>query len=328
MRFLSPPSALLPAPFLTASALSQAQKTDCMDRTFVANVADHRIVPNDLTQDNFQVRYHGHVLSPRHVAYSEGPRRVIVLLDVSGSMRSPQGDVGKWKVARQAAWALVGALLPGSKAGLITFSTTVKTRAPLSSSREPIAHWLNDEKALNAEVLNGRTALYDAIQSAVDQLRPSEPGDSIYLITDGGDNSSNIKQSKVRMALRDSGVRLFALLLPEYRYTSRLQFADPQNLSRLSEDSGGFMEPLDLEHGFQVFGERKQNLRTHTDWLSLRISAFYSLSVDLPENPQKATRWELTYVESGKRKKDVWLGYPHEVPPCHLRQLSQTPIQP
>ena len=89
------------------------------------------------------------------------------------------------------------------------------------------------------------------------------------------------------------------------------------------------MEPLDLEHGFQVFGERiKQNLRTHTDWLSLQISAFYSLSVDLPENPQKATRWELTYVESGKRKKDVWLGYPHEVPPCHLRQLSQTPIQP
>lgn len=82
-------------------------------------------------------------------------------------------------------------------------------------------------------------------------------------------------------ALLDSGVRLFALLLPEYRYASRLQFDAPQNLSGLSEDSGGFMEPLDLEHGFQLFGEKiKQNLRAHTAGLSFEISAFYSLSVD------------------------------------------------
>jgi len=41
------------------------------------------------------------------------------------------------------------------------------------------------------------------------------------------------------------------------------------------------MEPLDLEHGFQLFGEKiKQNLRAHTAGLSFEISAFYSLSVD------------------------------------------------
>jgi len=110
--------------FVPASALLFGQNPDCSERTFIVNVADHGLLPTDLREENFQINYRGRNMSPRNVYYSEGPRRVIVLLDVSGSMKSPQGATTKWKLARTAAWELVTALPPRSKVGLITFSAT------------------------------------------------------------------------------------------------------------------------------------------------------------------------------------------------------------
>jgi len=307
--------------FAAAPAV-HGQSGHCLDRTFIANVFDHGAVPTGLTKDNFQIAYHGQSLTPLHISYSEGPRRVMVLLDVSGSM-STLGNTAKWKIARLAAWDLVAALLPGSKVGLITFSTTSETQAPLSTNHAPITDWINRGENRRLDMLKGRTALYDAIQSALTQLRPTEPGDAIYVITDGGENASKTGRSKVQTALRESGVRLFTLILPPGSTYTAVELTGSENLSSLSNDSGGFVETLGIEPTVRVVDERlKQQLRVHSLQLSLQIAAFYSLSVELPDNPQKPKHWEITIADSGKRKKSVWVGYPHEVPSCqmHLAQ--------
>ena len=303
--------------FLYVTAPLHGQNAGCTERTFIANVFDHGVLPISLTKENFQITYRGQKLAPHFVSYSEGPRRVMVLLDMSGSMKTPQGNAAKWRVAKLAAWDVLTALTPGSKIGLLTFATNVLTRVPLSSNRDAVADWLNGEKAQNVDLLKGRTALYDAIESALDQMRSYEPGDAIFVITDGGENASEVRRSKLQNALRESGVRLFTLMVPTDMYTAPVELDGRKNLAALSNDSGGIA--LDTEHGWGMFDDRlKQELRVHITRLSLQISSFYALAVDLPEDPQKTKRWEVTLLEAGKRNKDAWVGYPHHIPPCQL----------
>jgi len=136
-----------------------------MEPTFVVNVVDHRTVPNGLTQGNFQVKYRGqfcaramlHIRKVRGVSsfYWTSAEVCVALKETSGSGRLQGRRRGTW-------WRRY---FQGRRQGWSHSPATAKTRAPLSSNRELIAHWLNDEKALNAEVLRERTALYDALQS-------------------------------------------------------------------------------------------------------------------------------------------------------------------
>ena len=304
---------------LACNAVLLAQTGDCPQRTFVANVADHGVVPKGLHNDDFLITYHGKKLVPISAVYSEGPRRIIILIDVSGSMGSAVENSVKWEIARLAAENLVRALAPGSRVGLITFSTTTHRESQLSVNREPILEWLNSPKVRDAHVLKGRTALYDAVESAVDQLSPFEPGDSIYLVTDGGENTSGTRKSKVQSALWDSRVRLFTLMLPAEKYAAPPEFADREDVAALSNDSGGFVEWFDVSENVRRVDETiKQQLRVSALQSSSQISAFYSLAVGLPEDPKKKKRWEVTLSDSDKRRKSVWVGYPHEVPPCRM----------
>jgi hypothetical protein len=178
---------------------------------------------------------------------------------------------------------------------------------------------LNRQETRHLDLLKGRTALYDAIQLALMQLRPYEPGDAVYVIGDGGENASSSSRPQAEKALRESRVRLFALMLPASSYTEE-ELSGFDNLNSLSNTSGGFVETLGMSPGLRLVDERlTQQIRLHTVRLSIQISAFYSLTVELPESPQKPKHWEVAVVDSGKRRKNVWVGYPHEVPACQLR---------
>ena len=306
-----------------SSSLLHGQTNACLERTFVANVFDRGTVPAGLTKDNFLINYHGRNLTPRNIAYSEGPRRVIVLLDASGSMNLP-GNAAKWKLARLAAADVVTALPPGSKVGLITFAGSNKTQAWLSADRTPILDWLQNDKAGYRDQLKGKTALYDTIQTALAQLQPTEPGDAIFVITDGGENASTARRSQIKSALREAGVRLFTLILPPGTAIDPAELAGSKELSSLSNESGGFVETLGDEPVVRIIGERlSQQLRVQMARLSLQISAFYTVSLELPENPPKPSHWEVTLVDSGKRRKSAWVGYPHEVASCEERTAQK-----
>jgi hypothetical protein len=323
MRLSRSLPALLCALVLPFSSLSHGQNNSCLERTFIANVFDRGSVPPGLTKDNFQINYRGQSLVPRNAAYSEGPRRVIVLLDVSGSMNQP-GYSAKWKLARLAADDLIAVLPPRSKAGLITFAGTNKTQAWLSADHTSIMDWLHNDEAGSLDHLKGKTALYDAIQSALEQLQPTEPGDAIFVITDGGENASNTRRTQIRGSLRGAGVRLFTLLVPPGTTYDPAELAGSKELAALSNESGGFVETLGDEPVVRIIGEKlTQQLRVQMARLALQISAFYTVTVELPDNPEKPRKWDVSLVDSGKRRKDAWVGYPHELGPCEERTAQK-----
>jgi hypothetical protein len=303
------------------SSLSQ-NEPNCR-RTVIANILDSAgIVRSGLSGENFDVIYKGRSTKPDSVVYTKGPRRVVVLLDVSGSMCCRDvGGAPKWQIARDAAWELVAALPPASKAGLMTFSEKTEVRAELSTDHKPIHDWLDGEVARHPESFYGSTALYGAVQAAVAQLQPSEPGDAIYLITDGDDNSSKVSRSKVEDALRSSGVRLFALIVNGGGFfTTREEHGGLEDLLSVIRGSGGSIEIA----GSTFDNRMKDQLKLRSRQLSSEIAEFYSITVQLPETSEKPERLEINVIGgNGHRRKDLLVAYPRKVSPCRIETVQR-----
>ncbi|HUO14249.1 MAG TPA: hypothetical protein VMX38_04615 [Verrucomicrobiae bacterium] len=69
----------------------------------VVNVFDSRGNPvRGLTKENFHLRVNGKPAVVLDARYSLSPRRIVVLLDMSGSMIGEEAT-GKWRIAREAA---------------------------------------------------------------------------------------------------------------------------------------------------------------------------------------------------------------------------------
>ncbi len=298
---------------LLVPSLAAQSENACLQPALIVNVVGNNgSLPGDLKKDDFRVTYHGRGVTVTNLNYTEGPRRVIILLDTSGSMSGQStGKSDTWQIARAAVWELVASLPARSKTSLATFSDKTQTEVPLSADRKPIQEWLNRETTRHPESLRGQTALYKAILAGAKALEPTEPGDAIFVVTDGGENASRARLPEVEKALRTSGIRLFAFVLTGGQLGTPEELAGIEDLHRVCKNSGGFVTDLYIYKEDQVRSDAQQ--------LSRLISGFYSLTLQLPESSTKPQHLELDVVDTGSRKrKDVALAYPRELYPCSV----------
>ena len=150
--------------------------------------------------------------------------RVLILLDVSGSMGSDAGSTGQSKLdlARQAAAAALGQLSDTDQVGLWTFTTDMGTPANIYSEDVPIAPLATDRKALAAALQgltpkNG-TPLYAATRMAAKYMNDSANPDlinAVVMLTDGKNEYSDDDLPSLVRTLTDSatenGVRVFSI---------------------------------------------------------------------------------------------------------------------
>lgn len=128
----------------------------------------------------------------------DGPIKVAILLDISGSMRV--GD--RTADARQTASHIFSTLAPADQAAIYTFDTALTEAQPFTSSRPELARAID-----TAEKPFGQTSLYDAIAQtarAVTQASSGAAGlpqrSAVVVITDGIDTRSNMKPAEVSVA--------------------------------------------------------------------------------------------------------------------------------
>jgi len=309
---------------LLAAQLSLSQsKSDCLHRTFPVSVLDQNgNVPPNLTNENFKVAYEGRTVDPISVEYTERPRRVLVLLDVSASMEgNGTGDHAKWQTAKvAAAWDFVTTLPPGSMTGLVTFSEKATLEVPLSADRKPVLERLGGPLARPAKSLRGQ-AIYDALDAAAAQMMPAQPGDAIYLVTDGAENASKARISEVRDLLTSSGIRLF-VVIPYVGGPSMEEASGISDLSDASQDSGGF--PVTLEVLSLYRGRINSDIAAVSRHASLAITAFYWVTVALPENPNKPQPLILHLTNgNGRNLKDMLFAYPRKIQPCKVEAAQR-----
>ncbi len=128
-------------------------------------------------------------------AQSDGPAKLALLFDISGSMR-----VGSKAVdARQAALHLFSALRPGDEAAVFSFDTRLDRVTPFTSDIASLGASLD-----RVEAPFGQTSLYDAVAETARAVADEGPGagrvpqrSAVVVLTDGVDTRSRLTPEQV-----------------------------------------------------------------------------------------------------------------------------------
>ena len=309
------PAIFVVAAFLSSSLAQQApQKVPPEARSVLVSVCDRRGVSvRDLSKDNFRVRLNGKPVIVLDAHYSVTPRRIVVLLDVSGSMTN--GKSQKWQIARAALDDLLTVTPPEVPLAMLTFSRQVQKVFDFRQGRPAIANWLKENPEMPPKSrIGGPTALLNAILEGLKLLQPSQPGDVVYAITDGGDNVSQASKERVTAAMLSSGVRLFAFVFEEP--TSIYEHKD--DFLATVADSGGFAFGVagspnssgpSRKDLYLLDKDNQKKVLATAEELNLLVHGFWTL--DLAASPSNKNRkLQADVVDQNGTRKDVLLLYP------------------
>ena len=260
-----------------------------------------------------------------------------------------EDGTAKWKIARSAALDFVSSTPPQTSVSVTAFSTSVDQRFD-ASERQSVKNWLDSIDVREGKVLQGQTNLSDSIRAAVKAFGQSQPGDAVYVITDGTEKVSAEKIRQLETLLENSRVRLFAFVINTLE--KREDRWDAADLYELTRKSGGFLvsinpptlrvvglpldtNPLRSSVGMPspatglVSGYKEralESVQASTHMLQTQISSYYVLSIQFPKSSTRLEDWKLEVVGAdGLKRKDVNVAYPNRLA---AESCADQPIQP
>jgi Mg-chelatase subunit ChlD len=301
--------------FFAAAQQAPIQST----RSLIVNVLDRNgNAVRDLTKDSFRVKVNGHPAAIVAASYDLSPRRIVVLLDMSGSMSGGAEQSKKWRIAREAVEEFLVETPADVQVALVTFSSKVHNVIELSLDRSSIEAWLKHGSSERSDI-KGTTAFYDAAVAAAKLLQPARDGDAIYAITDAGDNRSHVLPADARRLLLRAGIRLFLFLFSE---PNPFEQDRVDSVLKLARETGGFVFGVTGKRGLHIFdfnyndGEStRDRIKLYTRALNIQINGFYTVRCDTPAPEKKLSKISIEVVDgSGKVNKDIAWTYQRVLP--------------
>lgn len=192
-----------------------AQSNPCLSRTIPAHVYTKRgEVVKTLKAANFRASVRGKPIVVTDATYNRGPRRIVILIDVSGSMT----ERGKLNFGLVFARDLISLASPQTSLALMTFTDRIEDVVPFDRDRATLLAEIDKLQNTNWARLKGtrRTALEGSLLSALGLLRKPGLGDAICVVTDGGEDASHSRKFKVNALLESAGVRVYTFLTAWY----------------------------------------------------------------------------------------------------------------
>jgi len=174
-----------------------------------ASVVDSRGRPiPGLTKENFRL-FENH--AEKQIAWfseDQTPVSMVVVFDTSGSMN------GKLERCAEAVAELLGLSQKDDEFALVTFSNQPRLAQA----------WTRDEAAIPAALLNARahgtTAMIDALHMAGRYANSGANARKlIFVLSDGGDNSSRWRETEVLRQLQEMDLELYAVDIREPGFT-------------------------------------------------------------------------------------------------------------
>lgn len=309
---------------LLASALASAQHSpeNCSSPTLFANVFDRHGQPaQKLTSDNFRLKLGRNKVDIKSATFEVKPRRVVVVLDTSGSMAGNTGHA-KWEIAREAARDILSVSTPELPIAFVMFSSAVIKEFGFKESRSGVPSWLDSFDNGKNGGPRGVTGLFDAISAAKQILGPAQEGDALYVITDGQDDHSSGKVKGLKKELMKSGVRVFAFWLYD-QYGFGFMEQQEGDFADLVTDTGGWFGGQTSESAnfysdrYQFDDQVKKQVRAQTALTVVQICALYRLQLDMPANLQRDSPVSLKVVDkNGKLRTNLHVLYPRRFTDC------------
>lgn len=193
---------------------------------------DERLVVG-LPQENFTVFEDGVEQTIQFFAHGELPLKMVILLDVSVSMRE------RLEMAQEAAVRFVESLKPGDEVQVVEFGDRVLTLVEFTPNFSDVA------TAIRSTEPDGATALYNAIYISLKDLEAYRSDEvdrrAIVVLSDGNDTRSVLGFEDVKEQARKSNVIIYAISLRASK--ADLEKDKYRNakfeLDLLAEESGG-----------------------------------------------------------------------------------------
>src|SRR5207245_3908270 len=137
------------------------------------------------------------------------------------------------------------------------------------------------EKALTGLKASGRTSLYDAISSAIRELRNEKVRKAVVILSDGGDTASIMSFEEIDRLSKEAGIPLYFIA-----YDSGAP-SEPQEVDRmnyLAGETGGFLVTASADNLQAKYGDIEKDLRAqyailyqisdlakHNEWRRVRV---------------------------------------------------------
>ncbi|MBZ5539616.1 MAG: VWA domain-containing protein [Acidobacteriia bacterium] len=279
-----------------------------------------------MTPVDFEAKFRGQPVHILSVAPDNRPRRIVILLDVSGSMHG--GRSGReWELARAMAAHIALSRLPNSEMALILFSDKIIEQVDFSQGTKLVTERLNQigaQRDYTKKNVRGTTALLDSILAGFRMLDAPTSADVLYAITDGGDNKSHSKVRNVERTLVSAGVRFYASLFSSEfgPGVQALGTTSPEDIADIAKATGG--EVLGMvgvtpagDVDYQLTDERKRAFSDALQRMYLAMLLNYRVEVEFPQPVKKWSDWTLRLSSEKRRQfKDAQVGFPSRLAPC------------
>jgi VWFA-related protein len=194
-----------------------------------ATVQDRKnLLVSGLDKQNFQIFEDGVLQQIKHFSHEDIPVTVGLVIDNSGSMKPKRSDV----IAASLAFARSSN--PRDQMFVVNFNEKVSFALP--EEMPFTANVTQLEIALSKVAANGQTALYDAVDAALDHLSKGNRDKKVLIvISDGGDNASKHKLESILATAKRADAIIYSIGIFDEQDEDR----NPGVLKRLAQETGG-----------------------------------------------------------------------------------------
>jgi VWFA-related protein len=173
------------------------------------------------------------------------PISIALLLDSSASMTYSMTHASK-----AAAEFVDKALKDGDRCSVTAIQDVPRRKLTLTADRMEIA------KAVRGITPQGRTALFDALISAVRELKDEKNRRAIVVLTDGSDTGSNYSYDDAHKAASAAGIPIYFIA-----YEGAAEPRDLEQLRFLAAETGGFLATATQQNLIAKYEAIEKDLR-------------------------------------------------------------------
>ena len=198
------------------------------------------------------------------------PISIALLLDASASMTYSMSSASKAAIA-----FVKRTLKAGDRCTVFSVRDTPRREIALTSDRDAI------EKAIGSIHAAGRTSLYDAIYSAIREMKDEKNRRAIVVLTDGGDNTSVTSFGEIDRITEESGIPIYFIA---YDSGEPTEVQDVDRLAYLAAETGGFLVTASEKNLSAKYSDIERDLRAqyailykvvdyakHNQWRKVRV---------------------------------------------------------
>jgi Ca-activated chloride channel family protein len=184
-----------------------------------------------LTKQNFRIFEDGVEQTITHFAMDDAPISIGIVFDSSGSMQK------KMHKSIEAAATFFKTANPQDEFFLIDFNERPHLVVGFTPDSADVYRRISRTKPF------GRTALFDAIEMAVHEMKHAKnQRKAIVIVSDGGDNRSRMTFGAVKSLMREADVQMYSMGIFDPEETPKLPREEqegPKLLDELTELTGG-----------------------------------------------------------------------------------------